>query len=115
MPFLSFREYLVLTGSPDFGVHDPFQPDQGWVTPILQSTKVLQTIQKTMESDIPHMVASLQSNHIHLMNAMLGHLAQAPIPTLSVNSLCREWSVGKEKLYDLLQALERTGVLHVVR
>ena len=142
MPFLSFREYLVLTGSPDFGVHDPFLPDQGWVEPILKSTnvlakfeeylsfgsrpiflegresygtKVLQTIQKTMESDIPHMVASLQSNHIHLMNAMLGHLAQAPIPTLSVNSLCREWSVGKEKLYNLLQALERTGVLHVVR
>ena len=142
MPFLSFREYLVLTGSPDFGIHNPFDHDQSWAAPILKSTnvlakfeeflsfgtrpiflegresygvKVLQTIQKTMESDIPHMVASLQSNHIHLMNAMLGHLAQAPIPTLSVNLLCREWSVGKEKLYALLQALERTGVLHVVR
>lgn len=24
MPFLSFREFLVLKGFPDFGVHDPF-------------------------------------------------------------------------------------------
>lgn len=35
--------------------------------------------------------------------------------TLSVNSLCRDWGVGKEKLYQLLQALERTGVLNIVR
>ena len=142
MPFLSFREFLVLTGSPDFGVHDPFAPDQSWATAVLKQVnvlarfeeflqrgsrpfflegeasygiKVLQTIQKTLESDIPHLVASLQVNHLHLMNAILGHLAQAPIPTLAVNSLCRDWSLGKEKLYQLLQALERTGVLHVVR
>jgi len=142
MPFLSFREYLVLTGAPDFGVHDPFGADQSWATPVLRQInvlahfedflrmgsrpfflegedsygiKVLQTVQKTLESDIPHLLASLQVNHLHLMNALLGHLAQAPIPTLAVNSLCREWSLGKEKLYQLLQALERTGVLHVVR
>ncbi len=83
---------LIVNDFPDFGVHDPFHPDQSWAGPILgkvkllakfeeyhrfgtrpiflegpesYGAKVLQTIQKTIESDIPFLVASLKVNHLH--------------------------------------------------
>jgi hypothetical protein len=150
MPFLSFREFLVLHGCPDFGVHDPFENplkdafsgDQAWVSELLGSVnvlglferylacgfrplfaegegsyaaKVLQVVQKSLEADIPRIVQAVAQNHFSLMNAVLGYLSQANVPVLQVNSLCREWNVGKEKLYGLLQAMEQTGLIRIVR
>jgi hypothetical protein len=34
---------------------------------------------------------------------------------LQVNSLCRKWNVGKEKLYSLLHAMEQSGLLRIIR
>lgn len=83
--------------------------------PDLYPQLVLQTVQKTLESDIPFIVPSISANHHRLMNAVLGYLATSPVPTIQVNSLCREWNVGKEKLYGLLHAMEQTGLVRVVR
>jgi len=142
MPFLSFREYLVLKGYPDFQVHDPFASDVAWVPEVMAAgnilelfekylssgfrpifmegedryaIKILQVVQKTMEADIPGIVQTVTQNHFRLMNAILGYLAQTNIPIVQVNSLCREWNVGKEKLYLLLQAMEQTGLIRIVR
>lgn len=49
------------------------------------------------------------------MNAVVGYLAVSPVPTLAVNTLCNEWSLSKEKLYQLLDAMERAPLLRIVR
>jgi len=143
VPYLSFREFLEITTGDRFDVIDPFGDGavergadiaarinilrsfetylQRGVRPLGLSDaetygqRVLQTVQKTLEGDIPYIVSPLATNHHRLMNAVLGYLATAPIPTVQVNSLCREWSVGKEKLYALLHAMEQTGLLRIVR
>ncbi|MGB4586927.1 MAG: AAA family ATPase [Rectinemataceae bacterium] len=142
MPFLSFREFLVLKGYQDFGVHDPFSTDTAWVSEVMTAgnilglfetylssglrplfmegedhyvARIVQVVQKTLEADIPRIVPMVAQNHFSLMNAVLGYLSQATIPLVQVNSLCREWNVGKEKLYALLQAMEQTGLIRIVR
>jgi len=143
MPFMSFREYLALTTGRNDPVLDPFHNESGEYTarmaaeiPVLTHFEaylarglrpigldhgdvyaqlVLQTVQKTMEGDIPFIVPSMSVNHYRLMNAILGYLATAPIPTIQVNSLSREWNVGKEKLYSLLHAMEQVGLVRIVR
>ncbi|MFW5642762.1 MAG: ATP-binding protein [Alkalispirochaeta sp.] len=143
MPFVSFREYLSLTTGHVHPLLDPFQPEStdyamalaaevpvlthfekylaGGVRPIgldhrdVYPQLLLQAAQKTMEGDIPFIVPSITVNHFRLMNAVLGYLATAPIPTIQVNSLSREWNVGKEKLYSLLHAMEQTGLVRIVR
>lgn len=142
MPFVSFREYLVLTGKPDLGVHDPFAGDPRWMRAVIRAVNVLaeferylqhgfrpffvedpstygmraiQVAQKTLEADIPAIVSPLAVNHVRLMRAVLGYLATTAVPVVQVNSLCREWNVGKEKLYTLLHAMEQTGLLRIIR
>ena len=142
MPYLSFREYLVLKGQPDFGIHDVFREASTWMHDLTGKLNVLQEFeqylqhgtrpmftegietypiravqasQKTLESDIPALVSPLAMNHYRLMSAVLGYLAASPIPRLQVNSLTREWNVGKEKLYALMHAMEQTGLIRLIR
>lgn len=143
VPYLSFREYLELKTGDSLDRLDPFSSTGGargaqiasrlnvlgyferylkhGLRPLglsdegTYSQRVLQTVQKTLEADIPYAVSPLGTNHYRLMNAVLGYLATAPIPTIQVNSLCREWNVGKEKLYTLLHAMEQTGLIRIVR
>ena len=35
-------------------------------------------------------------------------------PTINVESFCKKWSVGKEKLYDILNVLESIGFIRVI-
>ncbi|MFW5737625.1 MAG: ATP-binding protein [Spirochaetota bacterium] len=142
MPYLSFREYLVLRGENDFGVHDAFRDPPEWMHEIAGRLNVLklfedylqhgtrpmftegvdsygiraiQTSQKTLQADVPALVSPLTMNHFRLMSAVLGYLATSPVPRIQVNSLTREWNVGKEKLYALVHAMEQTGLLRIVR
>lgn len=142
MPYLSFREYLVLRGEADPGVHNPLRDSQEWMHKIAGDLNVLrlfeeylqhgtrpmftegvdsygiraiQTSQKTLQADIPALVSPLSMNHFRLMGAILGYLATSPVPRIQVNSLTREWNVGKEKLYALVHAMEQTGLVRVVR
>jgi len=77
--------------------------------------KVMNTITKTMEADIPFLVPQITDNHLRLMHAVIGYLAVSTVPVLQVNSLCREWCIGKEKLYQLLSAMERAHLIRIVR
>jgi hypothetical protein len=142
LPYLSFREYLVLNGYPDYGTIDPFGDEHDALHEVLRthnvlalfesyltagmrpiflegeehySTKVIQVARKTIEADIPYLVPHLGTNHFRLMNAILGYLSQSDIPVLQVNSLCREWNIGKEKLYSLLHAMEQSGLIRIIR
>jgi hypothetical protein len=49
------------------------------------------------------------------MQAVVGYLATSPIPVLNVESLTREWGVGKAKLYDLIEVMERICLIRVVK
>ncbi len=72
-------------------------------------------VEKTIFYDVPFYLPSVQSNHMRLMNAVIGHLINSPIPTVNVSKLCSEWHVGKEKLYQLLSVMEAVELLKVVK
>jgi predicted AAA+ superfamily ATPase len=79
------------------------------------SDKMLATAAKILESDIPFIVPQLSEVHLRLMNSVIGYLAISNIPTLQLNSLCTQWSIGKEKLYQLLYAMERAHLIRIIR
>jgi predicted AAA+ superfamily ATPase len=142
MPLLSLREYIYLETGDLLETFDPYTEDRKKVYDILKKVnvlkwfreymdhgfrpfytgditdyqkKVMNTIEKSLTADIPFLVPQLSDNHFRFMNAVVGHLAVSTIPTLVVNSLCKKWSIGKEKLYQLLNAMEQAKVIRVVR
>ncbi|MEK6704294.1 MAG: AAA family ATPase [Bdellovibrionota bacterium] len=143
LPLLSFREYLILSGvCASLPQIDPFSADKKSIQSVLSKINVMKhfkqylqmgfrpfflegmaqyqeklvgTIEKTLTQDIPFLVPQLSENHFRLMSAVIGYLAKSSVPTLAVNSLCNEWEIGKEKLYQLLQALEVAQVIRIIR
>lgn len=142
MPYLSFREYLVLRGYSLYPMLDPWQPDQKLVKEILSTLpllklfedymtygfrpiflegtdqygqKLLQILQKTMTNDIPFLLDRMGVNYLRVMQSILGFLSRSDIPRIQVNALCNQWNIGKEKLYQLVHAMEESGLIHVIR
>jgi len=143
LPLLSLREYSILRGEDNkLPVLDPFALNKTDVNHILKNTpvlklhrewldhgfrpifledpaayseKLLSVIEKTIAMDIPYLVPQLTQGHLRFMTGVIGHLAKSNIPTLAVNSLCNEWGIGKEKLYNLLDAMENAQLIRVVR
>lgn len=142
MPLLSFREYLILVLDRDIPLLDPFDYNIQAVrklcrevnvqrhfhdymkggfrpffleSPATYMEKVMATIAKTMEADIPFLVPQITENHLRLMHAVIGYLGTATVPIVQVNSLCNEWGLSKEKLYQLLDAMERAHLIRIIR
>ncbi|MGK5085193.1 AAA family ATPase [Bdellovibrionota bacterium FG-1] len=143
LPLLSFREFLILIGAGEsFPLLNPFSPDKKAIHSVVSKInimkhfqnylkygfrpfflesiaqypeKLMATIDKSLTQDIPFLVPQLSENHYRLMSAVVGYLAKSSVPTLAVNSLCNEWGIGKEKLYQLLQALEAAQVIRIIR
>ena len=140
VPYLSFREYLALVNAGSFTPVAPFQQDARWAKGITSKVNVLAqfqnhleggmrplflegsygprllaTLEKTIHADIPAFVPQIQDQNFRLLKAVVRFLAQSPVPTVNVEGLCREWAIGKEKLYTLLDAMENVGILNVVR
>ena len=72
-------------------------------------------VEKMIFYDVPFYLPSIQSNHMRLMSAVIGHLISSPVPTVNVSKLCSEWHIGKEKLYQLLSVMEAIELLRIVR
>ena len=140
LPFLSFREYLFLKQGTQLPKFDPFtSPPSSFESalkacnimalfkeykkegfrPIFQEgdyrQKLLGIIEKSIYVDVPYFSLQTSENHLRLMNAIMGHLASTPIPTVNVSSLSTDWSIGKEKLYELLEIMERIGLINIIR
>lgn len=140
VPFLSFREYLALSGHGTFEALDIFSRQSAGVKTLVESlnvldlfnkhihegmrpffleglyaSRVLATLEKSILQDVPFFVPSVTEQHLRLMNAIVGHLTLSTIPTINVEGLCRDWSVGKEKLYGLLDVMAHCGVINIVR
>lgn len=77
--------------------------------------RLLNTIDKVILADIPYLLGRVDERYLRAMRAMVGQLALNPIPTLNIEKLSTEWSLGKEKIYDLLECLQLTGLIHIVR
>ena len=48
-------------------------------------------------------------DNIRLMSAVVGTLSMSSIPRLQVRSLCADWNVSADKLYQLLDVMEAVG------
>ena len=140
IPLMSFREYIALKEGILLPKIDPFDPNEFNMKKIMESTNVLANfrnflkeglrpiflewdykeqieniIEKTIHSDIPFFVPQISDIHFRLMNAVIGFLAISKVPTLNIDKMCTEWGIGKIKLYQLLNVMEETGLIKIVR
>jgi predicted AAA+ superfamily ATPase len=76
---------------------------------------MLSILDKTLYSDIPFFLPSVTDGNLRLMKAIAGTLANTSIPRLQVRSLCSDWAIGAEKLYQLLQVMESVDFLRIIR
>ena len=136
MPFMSFREYLYLEtgiGSAKYTLGDsvlPLQPDAAILNhfrnyrrygtrPFYQNgefeARYMAVLDKVLNTDIPFFLPSISENNLRLMRAIVGTLANSSVPRVQVTSLCADWNIGTEKLYQLLFVMEHVGLLRIVR
>jgi len=138
MPFMSFREFLYLETGKEYPAADPFTesklmlPKPG--AEILEMfrtyrsvgtrpfyaegnflDRLLSVLDKTLYFDIPFFLPGVTDGNLRLMKAIIGTLADAAIPRLQVRSLCADWAIGSERLYQLLEVMESVGVLRIIR
>lgn len=140
LPFLSFREYLHLKHQVVVEPFDPFKASLSTFAEVARMTNVQKSfreyltegfrpiflegdyqqklvgiIEKTIFFDVPFFVDQIHEVHLRFMNAVIGFLASSPVPTINIDRMATEWSIGKEKLYRLLDVLETVGLLNIVR
>ncbi len=135
MPLLSFREFAELRTGRSFPLFDPFESVPIPVSPELLSLfreyrrhgtrpfyaeesfpeRMMGILEKTLQADVPFFLPQITDSNMRLMNAIVATLARAPVPRLQVRSLCADWSVGAEKLYQLLFVMESVGVVRIIR
>ena len=137
MPFLSFREFLFLETGTEYQCINPFnysklplEPNATILTlfeeyknhgtrPFYQEgnyeERSLGTLEKTLAADVPFFVPHITDDNLRLMIAIVGTLSSAAIPRLQVKSLCADWNIGTDKLYQLLEVMETVGVIKIIR
>ncbi|WP_448376836.1 hypothetical protein [Fervidobacterium sp.] len=64
---------------------------------------------------IVQFAGQLSKNHPGAMKAIVSHLAFSKIPTINIEAMCRDWSISKQKLYQLLFAMEEIGLITIVQ
>jgi hypothetical protein len=71
-------------------------------------------LEKMIYVDIPYFVPEIKERHLQLMKNVVGHLATSPIPTLTIDSLSRDWAIGKPTIYNLLEVMSESGILNII-
>jgi hypothetical protein len=139
MPMLSFREYLYLTEGEYLDPVDVFNSYEplamiiskynvlklfkeyvsNGIRPIFfegqYCNRLKSVLEKSLYNDIPFYVASIQENHLQLMNAVISHLLTSPIPTVNISGMCSDWGVSKEKFYSLLYVMNKSELIRIVQ
>ncbi len=140
MPILSFREFLYIETGNAYNTINPFEMKEGDALPVKPDASILDlfeqykshgtrpfytegdyenrslsVLEKTLNSDVPFFVPQITDDNLRLMSAVVGTLAMSPIPRLQVRSLCTDWNVSADKLYQLLEVMEAVGVVRIVR
>lgn len=137
MPLLSFREFLFLKTGTLHPATDPFIETKLPVQPTPEilaafreyrntgtrpffdegnfEERMLAVLDKTLYADIPFFLPNVTDGNLRLMKAIIGTLAGVAIPRLQVRSLCADWGIGAEKLYQILNVMESVGILRIIR
>ncbi|MCX6106240.1 MAG: AAA family ATPase [Proteobacteria bacterium] len=140
LSYLSLREYIHLKEGLELPVLNPFTATPAAFSRILEATnvmaafrtyveegfrpffleghyaeRILAVLEKSIHADVPYFVPQIQENHLRLMRAVVSHLALAAIPTINIDGMCSEWSLGKEKLHQLLGVLEHLEIIRIIR
>ncbi|MEJ5230090.1 MAG: AAA family ATPase [Pseudothermotoga sp.] len=76
--------------------------------------KMLNIVEKTIYHDTISILGNISENHYGAMKAMITHLLFSKIPTINIETMSKEWGIGKPKLYQLLQTLEDVEMINVV-
>ena len=143
-PYLSFREYLLLSHNIELPVLNWLDLKQENFKPLLKALtksglsiprefkkylesgtrpffvegdyrqKTLNILEKIVHVDIPYFLPEIKERHLQLMKHVIGHLALSPIPTVNVDSFAKEWSVAKTTVYNLLELMHESGVLRII-
>jgi len=139
IPFLSFNDYLFLKEGISLPAIDILNPDRlriqnlldkwpliqwfkeyltGGIRPFFLEGKYpdrqLNIIEKSIFSDLPFFLPQTNENILRLGNAIIGMLATSSIPTINMESTCRDWNIGKETFYNLLSAMEALSLIRIV-
>lgn len=136
MPLMSFREYLYIETGVEYmkyRIEDmslPVQPDAELLNHFRNyrnhgtrpfyhednyEARYMAIIDKVISNDIPFFLPSISDNNLRLMRAIIGTLANSSIPRVQVSSLCSDWGIGAEKLYQLLFVMENVELLRIIR
>lgn len=136
MPLMSFREFLYIeTGKvyPKYRFGDselPVQPEAELLNhfhnyrkfgtrPFYQNgdfeARYMAVMDKVLNNDIPFFLPRITDNNLRVMRAIIGTLSNATVPRVQITSLCSDWSIGAEKLYQLLFVMESVELLRIVR
>lgn len=140
MPIMSFREFLYIETGNTYDIINPFEMNDGEPLPVkpdatlldlfekykLNGTRPFYTegdyekrslavLEKTLNSDVPFFVPQITDDNLRLMSAVVGTLSMSSIPRLQVRSLCADWNVSADKLYQLLEVMEAVGVVRIIR
>lgn len=140
MPFMSFREFLFLETGSIYNTSSPFEHNSNTVLPVTPDAtilslfeeyknhgtrpfyqegnyeeRILAVLEKTLNSDVPFFVPTITQDNLRLMTAVVGTLSSANIPRLQVNSLCADWGVSADKLYQLLEVMDAVGAIRIIR
>lgn len=140
MPIMSFREFLFIETGKVYDAVNPFEMKSVSELPLKPTAEILNyfeqyklhgtrpfyteddyetrslaVLEKTINSDVPFFVPHVTDDNIRLMTAVVGTLSMSAIPRLQVRSLCADWNVSADKLYQLLEVMEAVGVLRILR
>lgn len=135
MPMMSFREYLYIeTGklysTYNIGASIPVNPDGEILRLFNQYRKhgtrpfylegnyekrFMGVLGKNIYTDIPFFLSNVTDNNLRLLSAIVGTLAKSSVPRVQVTSLCSDWGIGAEKLYQLLFVMEHVKMINIVR
>ena len=139
IPLMSFREYIAFVEGIVVEPVNPFDIDKNILKQLkdininrlfkdylnegfrpifvekMYCERLKALIDKSIYHDVPFYVSSIQDNHLRVMSAVIGYLINSPVPTLNITSLCNEWNIGKEKLYNLLAVMEQAEILNIVK
>ncbi len=135
MPMMSFREYLYIETGKSYGIYHiggeiPVNPD-GEILRLFNQyrrhgsrpfyregdyeKRFMGVLDKTMYNDIPFFMNTITDNNLRLMAAVIGSLANSSVPRVQVTSLCNDWGIGAEKLYQFLYVMEQVKLINIVR
>ena len=140
LPLLSLREFVYLKDGIELPIIDPFDYRKDKISDIVRNYNVLSLfnsyisegtrplflegnfkekmkniLEKTLYSDLPFFLPTIKDSYLRLVNAIIGLLASSKIPTINVEKMCKNWSVGKEKLYQLLEVLKEIEIVNIIR